>query len=566
MHECVLDAIECSLALATSPTSIRQIMSRPRPLRAPDKAEPIPVEILSEIFLLAVQGWPRSQKDLMLVCRRWHAIVLSTPGIPSQLTIRRGTQKETVQAFIQGRKSRLDVRVDINDEKDGSDFNAENLHACFMAAAQAASRWSSLSLISFPPHGESKPLQISQPLAQLEFFEVGHGFSKFLEPFMTAISKSAPPNLTTMHLEDPVAVLYLVQPACLHITHSLTTLTVQLSKMMDSSVDILPHLTRLESFEACNLRLPFYPPDASLPLIHTLRFLYVKSVSVQWMAGHTFPALEGCCVIFPRHADILQAMQAVTMPVCSYLLYHSNDLHPLAQFHLPSLAKLDVKSGQWNVWRGNPHLAVLCPVVAARAKSLTDLHLDAECSEQLLLYMLGLVPALKWLWLRLARPNALRTTFFQAFIIREPDFHGASDMVGPPSQTITRLCPSLLSVHLHYRRWLRSLDKKSLIVAFGDIKASRNPRIYGSFNLSLSFDESLDTLRWSINEPVRKSQVSKHMKLILGISVPHGIIPISNALPLNGLVVLPLKEAEYCDKIVILVRRWHFRCEVTSSD
>ena len=94
----------------------------------------------------------------MLVCQCWHAIVLSTPGIHSSLTIRRATQKEVVQQFIQGRKSHLYVRVDMNDEKDGSDFNAENFHACIMATAQAASRWSSLHLISPPPHGEYKHL------------------------------------------------------------------------------------------------------------------------------------------------------------------------------------------------------------------------------------------------------------------------------------------------------------------------------------------------------------------------------------------------------------------------
>ena len=96
----------------------------------------------------------------MLVCRRWHAIILSTPGLHSQLTIRRATQKEAVQAFIQGRKTRLGVIVDMNDEGDGSNFDAENFHACFMAAIQAAYRWSSLNLISPPPHGEYKDVQI----------------------------------------------------------------------------------------------------------------------------------------------------------------------------------------------------------------------------------------------------------------------------------------------------------------------------------------------------------------------------------------------------------------------
>jgi len=514
-------------------------------LLLPAKADLIPVEILSEIFLLIVQDSSGYRRDLVLVCRRWHAIILSTPGIHAQLTIRRATQKEVVQAFIQGRKSRLHVRVDINDEQDGSDFNAENFHACFAAASQVASRWSSLTLVSPPPHGEYKALQILPLLTHLESFDLACDFGEFGKALMIAISRGASPKLTAMRLEDPAAVLYLVQPVGLHITHGLTTLNIQLSKKMSSPVNILPHLHRLEHFDARNLCLPFYPPDTTLSLSRTLRFLYLRSVSVQWMAGHVFPALEECEVNFPHNADIIQALQPVTMPSCSYFLYHSNDLHPFAHFHLPSLKMLDVKSGQWNVWRGNPQLAALCPVFSAGAKSLTELRLDVECSEQLLVHMLNLVPVLKHLWLGVARPNALSTTFFQEFIVREPSADGASDVVGPPSQAIAPLCPSLDSLDLHYRRWLRGPDDRALIVAFGDIMASRNSNIHNSFELELSFDETLEESNWSIDKPVTKSQGLGHAGLILGISVPHGIIPVSTTLTRNGVVALPLKEAEY---------------------
>jgi len=482
----------------------------------------------------------------MLVCRRWHAIMLSTPGINYRLTIRRATQKEVVKAFVQRRKTRLDVRVDMNDEKDGNDFNAENFHACLMAAAKAAPRWSSLDLISPPPHGEYKTLPILQPLVHLESLRLTCGFGEFMEPLMTAISRCDSPELTTIHLEEPAALLYLAQPAWVHITHSLTTLKVQLSKKMGDPVDILPHLHSLQHFEARNLCLPFYPPDACLPLTRTLHFMNLKSVSVQWMAGHDFPALERCNVYFPRHADIIQALQPVTMPSCSEFLYHANDLHPLAQFHLPSFQKLDVKSGQWNVWNGNPQLAALCPIVAARATSLTNLCLDVECSERLLVHMLSLVPRLESLSLGLARPNALSTTFFQAFIVRKPNADGASDMVGPPGQVTTPLCPWLKSLYLNYRRWLRGPDKKALIVALSRIESSRNlSRLWRPFNLKLSVDQSLQS-RWSIDGPVRKSQDFGDSALTLGISAPCGIIPISMATLHNRFIVaLPLKGAEY---------------------
>ena len=480
----------------------------------------------------------------MLVCRRWHAIVLSTPGIHSQLTIRRATQKEVVQQFIQSRKSRLYVKVDMNDEKDGNDFNAENFHASFMAAAQAASRWITLRFISPPPHGEYKAMQILQPLVHLESFELACGFGEFVEPLMTAISRSTSPYFTGLSLEDPAAVLYLVQPACLHITHSLTRLTVHLSKRMTSPVDILPHLLRLEYFEVRNLSLPIYPPDSPSPLTLTLRSLGLKSVSVQWMAGHVFPALEICFITFPHHADTIQALQPVSMPSCYHFRYHSNDLHPLAQFHLPSLEYLDVKSSQWNVWRGNPQLAALCPVFAARAKNLSCLYLDIECSGQLLAYMLSLVPALKTLWLGLARPDALSTTFFQALIAREPNADRASGVVGPPGQAIAPLCPSMWLLTLHYRRWLRGRDKRALIAAFGDIVASRNPKRTAGLILRLEIDASEPG--WLIGDPSQPiGEIYFEFGIILGISTSHGIIPMSTELPGNGLVPLPFREADY---------------------
>jgi len=521
-----------------------------RPLLPPGKADLIPVEILSEIFLLIVQDWSWCREYLMLVCRRWHAIILSTPGIHSRLTIRRATQKEVVQAFVQGTKTRLDVRVDINDETDGSDFNPETSVACFMAAAQAASRWTSLNLISPPPLGEYTGLQILQPLVHLESFKVARGFGGCVGLVMTAIRRSAPPNLTSIEVEDPTAVLYLVQPTGLHITHLLTRLTIHLSRRVDGPVDILPHLYRLEFFDARNLCLPFYPPDASLPLIHTLRYLHLKSVSVQWMAGHVFPALIACRITFPHHIDTIQALQPVTMPSCDFLTYHSNDLHPLTHFYLPSLSGLDVKSGQWNTWRGNSQLAILYAIVIAGAQSLTGLHLSVNCREQLLIYMLRLVPALNDLSLGLASPNALSIAFFQAFIVREPNVDNASDMVRPLSRTIAPPCPSLKSLQLWYSRWLRGPDKKALIAVFGDIMASRNPKKPLSFELRLSFDEAPNS-SWLIGPTMKflyiKPRIFRqgYVRLMLGISTLHGIIPISGYLPLDSVVPLPCKEVEY---------------------
>ena len=327
----------------------------------------------------------------------------------------------------------------MSDEKDGSDFNAENFHACFMAAAQAASRWSSLSLISPPPHGEYKALQILQPLVHLKSFRVACGFGGFLEPLMTAICKSASPNLSTMALADPVAIPYLVEPAGVHIAHSLTTLHIELPKRMAGPVDILPHLHKLVVFEARNLCLPFYPPDTSFPFIHTLRALRLKSVSVQWMAGRVFPVLETCGVIFPLRADISKPIEPVTMPSCAHFSYYSNDLHPLEQFQLPSLKALYVKCGQWGAWRRNPQLV-------ANLSGLVLLHMEKWPSDG------DLIPILRSLSLldTLTICSQLDALSFRAFLPMDANATSGLKQASGEGRRLV-LCPRLQCLRIEWK-------------------------------------------------------------------------------------------------------------------
>ena len=161
----------------------------------------------------------------MLVCRHWHDIMLSTPGIHSQLRIRNWTEKKDVERF--GRMWLLDVTVNMNEwEWEWKPFNPERFFASFMAAAQAASRWRSLELVDFPPPGKYKDLQIVLPLQHLETFKLAPSCSlgNFLEPLMTTIATTATPRLTVMEVLHPDAAPYLVQPAYLQIFSSLTTL------------------------------------------------------------------------------------------------------------------------------------------------------------------------------------------------------------------------------------------------------------------------------------------------------------------------------------------------------
>jgi len=446
----------------------------------PSRDHLLPVEILSEIFLLALENdeeRPGSEPEhLMLVCRRWRAIMLLTPGICCGLDISDSITMEVVEESIRGRKWLLDVDITMDSGTVGNFFNADYFYACFMAAAEVAPRWRSLRILRFPLPKEHKAVQIVQPLERLESFSLPltHSLGNSFEPLLTAIATTSTTYLTEMVLGDPDVILHFAQPACLHVFHSLETLKIWQSKRprMEAPVDILPHLQRLKYLRTHHLHFPIYSPDASLPLVQTLQTLDLTSVSIQWMAGRDFPALKTCIIKFPHHADTI-ALQPVTMPSCTYLEYDSNDLRPLVCFrHLP-LAFFHVRCRQWSVWRGNPQLVALCPMFTTQ--SMTFLRLHIQCSEWLLVEMLKLVPALTTLKLELASPRVLSEAFFLAFVATESNAVSPREIVGLPGQTRPRLCPLLQKLHLRFERWLRGPEKSVLIPVLSDVVSSYQP-------------------------------------------------------------------------------------------
>ena len=508
-------------------------MSPPR-----HKTHLLPVEIFSEIFQCTLQADPRSRAELMLVCRLWHDIMLSTPGIHSQLRIHKATEKKDVERF--GRMWLLDVTVDMENERYGGSFDPERFFVSFMAAAQAASRWRSLELVALPPPGEYKDLQIVLPLQHLETFKVtpSCNLGSFLEPLITAITTTVTSRLTVMEVLHSDAAPCLLQPAHFHIFSSLTTLRL-ICRRMQNPVDILPYLHRLEIFEAHHLFLPIYSPSVDLPMIQTLHVLRLKSVSVQWIADKVFPVLEECSIIFPHRAD---AIQSVYMPSCSILKYDSNNLGALEHFRLPTLARLEVKCGQWRTWSGTLQLAALCPIFASQ--SLTILHLQIKCHERLLVHMLELVPALEELWMGLSSPHALSSTFFLAFAGGGCD---ATAEIGTSSRTIPLLGRELKRLHLHYKRWLRGPERNALMPVFGDIVVSRQRLKQTCFSMRLSFDEGSKEQVWEVRGLAENFSLEMigWNEISIGFSNPHGIVFLSTPLRFDRAYIQHFRELEY---------------------
>jgi len=507
------------------------------------KAHLVPVEIFSEIFLYTTQVDPRSQTNLMLACQYWRDIMLSTPGVHSQLRIYSWTKKRDVERF--GRRWLPDVTVDTQrlDPYGRSHVDAVEFHASFMAAGEAASRWRSLVLVSFPPPGEHKDLQIMHPLQRLESFKLAAScnLGNFLEPLITAITTTVTTRFTVVEVLNPDSAPYIIQPAHFRTFSSLTALRLTYRRMQNP-VDILPSLHKLEILDAHHLSLPIYLPAVDLPLTQTLRKLRLKCVSIQWMADRSFPALEECSIIFPQYADIFQS---VYMPSCSILRYDSNNLGALEHFHCPRRGELEIKCGQCRKWRGGLQLAYLHPIFAGQ--SLTRLKLEIKCRERLLKYILGLAPALEELWMGLSSPHALSSAFFMAFAAG-----GRNITVGPPSQTSAPLYRQLRKLHLHYERWSRGAERNVLIPAFGAIVASYSPEEH-VFSFRWSFGNGSELQEWIIHKPNKKFHVELGTgRTFIGVSNPHGIVPLSrgsrntDCTLFTGLDYPPLpRESEY---------------------
>ena len=259
-----------------------------------------------------------------------------------------------------------------------------------------------------------------------------------------------------------------------------------------------------------------YPPGVDLPLVQTLQVLHLKSVSVQWIAGRVFPALEECSIILPHHADTIQS---VYMPSCSILKYDSNNLGTLDNFRIPPLGRLEIKCGQCRTWRGSLQLFSLHPIFATQ--SLTCLHLEIKCSERLLASMLRLVPSLEKLWMRLSSPHSLSSAFFLAFAAG-----GRNDNSGPSSRTVAPLGRKLRMLHLHYKRWLRGPERNALILTFGAVVASRRSKKQ-KFSFLFGFGEGSESQEWTIHQPVERFDFGSLNTTGIGISSPDGIVPLS---------------------------------------
>jgi len=263
---------------------------------------------------------------------------------------------------------------------------------------------------------------------------------------------AVPDKPTNMELTSPNVIYHLAQPQFASVFRGLVTFKVDVCEMR-TEVDILAQFQQLETIEAYGLRLPLYTLQTDLPIVRALKHMKIKAVSVQWMAGRTFPNMEDCTITWPHYPETLALGGGVDLPVCTRFMYGDHIIDTLPNFRIPKLDTLIVRNEAWNKPRGSMQLAAVWNGTAGQVPPLKPrvLHLDTQCHDQHLINALSMLSELEELRLGVVRPDALGKGFFSALQAKR----GNSSRSASGATHVATLCPVLKAFGIRYWRWNR---------------------------------------------------------------------------------------------------------------
>jgi hypothetical protein len=433
----------------------------------------LPAEILSEIFLIAITAYGFSALRLMWVCRSWRSVLITLSRAWSMIKVHTWTRTDLFEFLLERtRRVTLDVEIDTDSDSSSRTPDPSRSYAALAMITETSKRWRSLTIHSFPKGAEltnsgvlGPLLAIEGPMEALESFrvtepcEMNTGLSHLIDVARSGNNS----KFTTLELSTCDALCQFAKPPSSPFRY-LRSFKVDLADMRDP-LDILTQFERLEDLHAHRLHLPLYSDTAHLPLLHTLKRLFLKSTSVQWMQGRRFSRLKECTIIWPDLSEALLSRDPVDLPVCAQFTYDDHLLQPLMAFNLPLLDKLVIRNEAWNRPRGSQQLGFIWGPNVPVGKILRPraLHLDTQCYDQHLINALKMLPEVEELVLGLVRPDALGKKFLSSMLAKKgrEDSTGAQTMgYGLSSTTrgpvwIASLCPILKILGLKYRRWLR---------------------------------------------------------------------------------------------------------------
>ena len=168
-----------------------------------------------------------------------------------------------------------------------------------------ASRWRRLTINSLP-HGIPVPISaVIPPINELRYIRVAPQaqFSPLLDRILENIGTAAVGSLSMIETTSHQTISHLLHTEYVQLFHFLTTLTAD-TRTTPDSVDLLPHLLRIETLDLANISLPPYADDVDLPLTHTLPYSHPSPLTPQGClnsvdGGRKFLQLQSCSIHSP---------------------------------------------------------------------------------------------------------------------------------------------------------------------------------------------------------------------------------------------------------------------------
>ena len=427
----------------------------------------LPPELLQQILLLIIDEASDSPLALMLVCKHWYDVIT---GIWASLKLGTTTPKDAVITKLERNQWFLDVVVDT--EIDRSHFtSSEGAYQAIFAAIEATDRWRSFVVETFPPQADLPEHLVNGGL-RIRTFRIKSAceMSPLLDRVLRILGKSASRELTTVEINSPSVISFLA-PTYPSTFNSIKVLSLH-TRGLRNPVDLLPHLYQLESLTASHLSFPIYNNDVDLPFVHTLRHLSLRAVSIQWMSGRTFRALESCTLLLPLHRHILHTFSA-TLPRCKQLTFQGYPLDILTGVSAHNLINLSVVCSSVYKPRGNREL-IRFSSHALRESRLSPrvLHISIEATSEAWIKAIAFMVNLEELVIDNAQPSSLEAQVLRLLVVQSVDANNPGTTTTPGCRK-TPVLPSLRRFGLRYRRWLRPSEPFDLIPEFMSIILSR---------------------------------------------------------------------------------------------
>ena len=452
----------------------------------------LPQELLHKILLIIIDNASHSPLVLMQVSKLWYAIVT---GIWGSLKLGTTTPRNAVTSKLE-RNQLLDVVI--NTELDRGDFTpSEGAYQAIIAAIQAAPRWRSLVVETFPAqtdlpeHVDSGLQQCSDVvMSQLRSFKIKCPceMSSLLQRLLLLLGTATSGELTTVEI-DSASVISFLAPTSPSIFHSVKVLCLDTPRL-PNPIDLLPHLHQLESLTASHLSLPIYPNDVNIPFVHTLRHLSLRAVSIQWMSGRTFDALESCTLLYPLHRHVLHTF-STTLPNCNDLTFQGYPLDILNGISTHNLTNLTVKCSCVTKPRGGRQLLRFFSHALREIRLAPRiLHIGIEATNQAWINAFTFMSNLEELVIDNTRPSSLGVKALQALVVH-PVHANNLGTTATHGARYSSVCPSLKRFGLRYGRWLRPNEHVDLIPELVTIILSRqqSKRSLQSFHIWKESDQ-----------------------------------------------------------------------------